>query len=88
MTAASAGLLCLKMKLGFVMNAMSNMKWKNLNDYTCPKDGSVLFSDPIMSLHKCSECDFIISYVKFDKIVKGEKNFVEPYKEPDRTGWE
>lgn len=67
------------------------MKWKNLNDYHCPKCKTVMYRPENHILHFCSnvnECGFSISDVKFKKIVSGKKNYAVPYEEPDRTGWE
>ena len=63
------------------------MKWKNLQDYKCPKCGSSLYSEEGRNtIHKCDgDCDFSINENKYENIIN---NFNQrKYQEPDRSSW-
>lgn len=66
---------------------LSNLKWRNLKDNKCPKDGFPLsFSKApgvllTLGTHICtnSECDFKISEERFDQVVSNLYNRKKPY---------
>ena len=51
------------------------MKWNNLKDYKCPKDGEPM--KDIGHYHSCTKCIFSINKEKFDEIVN---NIYKPKK--------
>lgn len=64
------------------------MRWKNLQDYTCPKCDSRLEEDR-EGIHKCEDeyCGFVISERKLQQLIS-KSSRKNTYQDPDRSNWD